>query len=274
MMPDQRFPNCRAAFNVARAEDLPKNLAVLGILQSAQRVPRARDCPPAPPLAAKGKGARIPAAAAAIPPGVKPDSRHVVSAQTEDSRCVLLPPPHPPTPPHPQLHNGFIYMTARAHVAKSRVWLWRVRARRETAVARRGMNEGGRTRCWQRGREQIVAITGGWTWLAQVVRSCSSACCHGRLPLRLNSLTRGKVAAAAAAHFFFRAHFETCAFTTEHHSQKPCLYVVLNVLLLQVRPSDDDDDNYSRSSKYHIASLDSLADEGCGLKLRDGSGRM
>jgi hypothetical protein len=72
----------------------------------------------------------------------------------------------------------------------------------------------------------------------------------------------------------FRAHFETCAFTTEHHSQKPCLYVVLNVLQLPVRRSDDNDDNHARSSSHHLSSLDSLADEGCGLKLRDGSGRM
>jgi len=144
-MPDQRCPSCRAAFNVARAEDLPKNWAVLDFLQGAQGMPRALGRPPALPSAAKHNYSffqrvqktvfypafeRVPktvfylaagaaAAGGPIPPGVKPDCRHVVSAQTEDARCVL--PPTSPTPPHPQHHNGFIYMTAHAHVAKGRV---------------------------------------------------------------------------------------------------------------------------------------------------------
>ena len=53
IVPDQRCPSCRAPFSVARAEDMPKNWAVVSILQSVQPVPRARDYSPAPPSAAE-----------------------------------------------------------------------------------------------------------------------------------------------------------------------------------------------------------------------------
>ena len=53
IVPDQRCPSCRAPFSVARAEDMPKNWAVVSILQSVQPVPCARDVFPAPPSAAE-----------------------------------------------------------------------------------------------------------------------------------------------------------------------------------------------------------------------------
>jgi hypothetical protein len=96
MMPDQRCPSCRAPFSVTRAEDMPKNWAVLGILQSIQPVPRARDCPPALPSVAKAGGGCIQAEAegASNPRDRKlvdhrDVSRHVVSAQHEASNLNL-----------------------------------------------------------------------------------------------------------------------------------------------------------------------------------------
>ena len=86
MIPDQRCPSCRVPFSVARAEDIPKNWAVLGILQSVQPVPRVRDYSPAPPSAAKAGDGRIQEAASGAPPhdvklGAYSDARkHVVSA--------------------------------------------------------------------------------------------------------------------------------------------------------------------------------------------------
>jgi hypothetical protein len=75
---------------------MPKNWAVLGILQRVQPVPRARDCLPALPSVAKAGGGRIQAEAEGAPnphdrklADHSDVSRYVVSAQHEASNLNL-----------------------------------------------------------------------------------------------------------------------------------------------------------------------------------------
>jgi len=82
---------------------MPKNWAVLGILQRVQPVPRARDCLPALPSVAKAGGGRIQAEAEGAP---NPHDRKLAD-HSDVSRYVH--------------HNGYIYATAHAHKVKSRI---------------------------------------------------------------------------------------------------------------------------------------------------------